>query len=176
MLSYSPFAAGYKQAARGRENRGHMESKKQAVKLYWVTTNDHDEDWFIFAESARSAKAYHEDYEGYGKGDARSRLIVSDVPLNKFTNGEPPCHAQMRELFALGFEDAGSVPNQRSVRFEGKTYTEGMLESLVEAKRDRLALAEGERRCRQMERGPYRMPDPEAPASRGASPNAPAGE
>ena len=117
-----------------------MASKKQTVKLYWVFTDDHDEDWFLFADSAKSARAYHEDYEGYGKGDARARLIVSDVPLNKFTNGEPPCHAQMRELFALGFEDAGSVPSQRSVRFEGKTYTEGALESIVELGRQNLAL------------------------------------
>ena len=117
-----------------------MASKKQTVKLYWVFTDDHDEDWFLFADSAKSARAYHEDYEGYGKGDARARLIVSDVPLNKFTNGEPPCHAQMRELLALGFEDAGSVPSQRAVRFEGKTYTEGALESIVELGRQNLAL------------------------------------
>jgi hypothetical protein len=108
-----------------------MASTKQTMKLYWITTQDHYEDWFIFAESARQARAYHEDYEGYGKGDARSRLIVRDVRLTKFTNGEPPCPAQMRELFALGFEDAGSVPNQRSMRFEGKTYTEGIQESMA---------------------------------------------
>src|ERR1017187_4216908 len=106
----------------GRESTYFMASNKHTVKLYWVTTQDHDEDWFIFAESAKSARAYHEEYEGYGKGDARSRLMVSDVRLTKFTNGAPPCHAQMRELFAVGFEDAGSIPNQRSVRFEGKTY------------------------------------------------------
>ena len=117
-----------------------MASNKQTVKLYWVFTDDHDEDWFIFAESARSAKRYHEDYEGYGAGDARARLIVRDVRLTKCTNGEPPCHAQMRELMALGFKDAGSVPNQRSMRFEGKTYTEGILESLVELGRQQLAV------------------------------------
>ena len=111
-------------------------TKQTTIKLYWVTTADHDEDWFIFAESARSAKRYHENYEGYGKGDARSRLMVRDVRLTKFTNGEPPCHAQLRELLALGFEDAGSVPNQRSVRFEGKTYTEGIQESMAVAVRE----------------------------------------
>jgi hypothetical protein len=47
----------------------------------------------------------------------------------------------MRELMALGFEDAGSVPNQRSLRFEGKIYTEGILESLVELKREQMAAA-----------------------------------
>jgi hypothetical protein len=66
--------------------------------------------------------------------------MVRDVRLNKFTNGKPPCHAQMRELLALGFEDAGSVPDRRKVRFEGKTYTEGILESLVELGRQQLAV------------------------------------
>jgi hypothetical protein len=47
----------------------------------------------------------------------------------------------MRELMALGFEDAGSVPSQRSVRFEGKTYTEGILESLIELKWEQMAAA-----------------------------------
>jgi hypothetical protein len=117
-----------------------MASTKQ-VRLYWVTTADHDEDWFIFANSARQARSFHEHYEGYGAGDAQARLMVRDVRLNKFTNGEPPCHAQMRELMALGFEDAGSVPDRRSVRFEGKAYTEGILESLVELKREQMAAA-----------------------------------
>ena len=38
----------------------------------------------------------------------------------------------MRELLALGFQYAGSVPNQRSVRFEGKTYIDGILEAIIE--------------------------------------------
>src|ERR1039457_5229831 len=97
----SPFATGFN-PARGRENRNYMASTKQTVKLYWVTTADHDEDWFIFAESARGAKRYHEYYEGYGAGDARARLIVRDVPLTKFQNGTPPCHAQFQDLFQLG--------------------------------------------------------------------------
>jgi hypothetical protein len=117
-----------------------MSGSKQRIKLYWVFTKDHGEDWFVFATSASSARAFHEDYEGYAAGDARARLIVQDVALTRFTNGEPPCHAQLRELMALGFEDAGSVPNQRSVRFEGNTYTEGILESLVEAGRKNLTL------------------------------------
>jgi len=61
------------------ERTVYMASLKQTVKLYWVTPDDHDEDWFIFTESARSARAYHEDYEGYGKGDANSCLIVSNM-------------------------------------------------------------------------------------------------
>jgi hypothetical protein len=34
-----------------------MASTKQSIQLYWVTTQDHDEDWFIFADSAKSARA-----------------------------------------------------------------------------------------------------------------------
>lgn len=45
----------------GRENGAYMGSKKQ-VRLYWCTTVDHDEDWFTFADSARQARAYHENY------------------------------------------------------------------------------------------------------------------
>src|ERR1035437_1273804 len=91
--------------ARG-ENGGHMASnKQQTVRLYWVTTADHVEDWFIFAESARQARAYHEHYEGYDKGDAHSRLIVSNITLKEFQNGTPPCHAQFQDLFQIGFED-----------------------------------------------------------------------
>jgi hypothetical protein len=130
----------------GGEQGPWMAGNTKRVKLYWVFTKDHGEDWFVFAESASSARAYHEDFEGYGTGDARSRLIVQDVPLTKFTNGEPPCHAQLRELMALGFENAGSVPNQRSVRFEGKTYTEGILKSMVEAgRRNMTGMLAGER-------------------------------
>ena len=139
-----------------------MASNKQTIKLYWCTTQDHDEDWFIFAESARSARAYHEYYEGCGAGDARARLIVRDVRLTKFTNGEPPCHAQMRELFALGFEDAGSVPSQRSVRFERKTYTEGILESLVEQGRQQLAVTMGENGCLELGKASSSTTEPES--------------
>ena len=46
----------------GEENSVFITIKKQ-IKLYWVTTADHGEDWFIFAGSARQARAYQEHYE-----------------------------------------------------------------------------------------------------------------
>jgi hypothetical protein len=116
-----------------------MASRKQ-VRLYWVTTDDHDEDWFIFAASARQARAYHEDYEGYDKGDAHSRLIVSNVILKEFQNGTPPCHAQFQDLFQIGFQDAGTIPNRRRVRFNGEIFREGILESIIELGRQELAV------------------------------------
>jgi hypothetical protein len=117
-----------------------MASKQATIKLYWCTTDDHDEDWFIFAESARSAKRYHEYYEGYGAGDAHSRLIVRDVRLTKFTNGEPPCHAQFQDLFQIGFENAGTIPNRRGVKFNGEIFREGILESIIDLGRQQLAV------------------------------------
>ena len=42
------------------------------VDLYWVTTDDHDEDWFILAKTRRAAESYHIEYEGYEPGDARA--------------------------------------------------------------------------------------------------------
>jgi hypothetical protein len=40
------------------------------VNLYWVTTDDHDEDGFILARTGRTAESYHIQYEGYEPGDA----------------------------------------------------------------------------------------------------------
>jgi hypothetical protein len=118
-----------------------MASTKQTVRLYWVTTQDHDEDWFIFAGSARQARAFHEDYEGYGKGDAHSRLIVSDVTLNKFQNGTPPCHAQFQDLFQIGFKNAGSIPNRRRAGCNGEIFREGILEAIIELGREQMTAA-----------------------------------
>ena len=110
------------------------------IKLHWVTTADHGEDWFVFAESAGQARAFHEHYEGYDKGDARSRLIVSNIPLKEFQNGTPPCHAQFQDLFQIGFQDAGTIPNRRRVKFNGEIFREGILESIIELGRQELAV------------------------------------
>jgi hypothetical protein len=135
-----------------------MGSNKQTIKLYWVTTADHAEDWFIFTESARQARAFHEYHEGYGKGDANSRLIVSNVTLEEFMNGTPPCHAQFQDLFQVGFQDAGTTPNRRGVKFSGEIFREGILEAIIELGRQRMALENG---CVQLEREPASAVMPE---------------
>src|ERR1035441_49775 len=125
-----------------------MASTKQ-IKLYWVSTDDHDEDWFIFAESARQARAYHEHYEGYDKGDANSRLIVSNVILKEFMNGTPPCHAKFQDRFQIGFQDAGAIPNRRRAGCNGEIFREGILEAIIELGRQQQALENG---CGRVER------------------------
>ena len=122
----------------GERERCYMASNKQTIKLYWVTTSDHGEDWFIFSDSARQARSYHEDYEGYGKGDANSRLIVSNVTLKEFMNGTPPCHAQFQDLFQIGFQDAGTSPNRRRAGCNGEIFREGILEAIIELGRNQM--------------------------------------
>ena len=136
VLHCSPFAAGFQPG--GGENGGLMARTKQ-IRLYWVTTADHDEDWFIFAESAKNARAYHEDYEGYDKGAANSRLIVSNVTLKEFMNGTPPCHARFQDLFQIGFQNARTTSNRRGVKFSGEIFREGILEAIIELGRKQLA-------------------------------------
>ncbi len=45
--------------------------------LYWCTTPDGDEDWFVVAESAALARRFHEDAEGYDRGEASAERITS---------------------------------------------------------------------------------------------------
>jgi hypothetical protein len=105
--------------------------RKATINLYLVTTLDHDEDWFIFARTSRSAASYHEHYEGYDTGDAKAGLVIARVKLPKCEQGPPPCHAQIADLIALGFDVVGADPYQRGVRFKGKLYVEGCLQSLI---------------------------------------------
>lgn len=130
---------------------GAMVSTKQTIKLYWVTTADHTEDWFIFSGSALQAEAYHEHYEGYGKGDAHSRLIVSNVTLQEFMNGTPPCHAQFQDLFQIGLKSAGAIRNRRRAGLNGEIFRDGIVEAIIELGRPQLALENG---CVQVERAP----------------------
>jgi hypothetical protein len=108
-----------------------MSAKNLITHLYWVTTHDHDEDWFIFARTSRSAASYHEHYDGYNTGEARARLVIAQVRLPKYESGPLPCHAQIADLIALGFEVVGADPYRRGVRFKGELYLEGELQTLV---------------------------------------------
>ena len=99
-----------------------------------MTTDDHDEDWFILAKTRRAAESCHIEYEGYEPGDARAELILRTgahpIP------GPIPRHAQLEDLQTLGFEILNPDPNGRSVRRNGRTFLEGHLESMVAEVRD----------------------------------------
>ena len=117
---------------------------KVPVILYWVTTADHDEDWFIFAKSRRSAARFHADYEGYGPRETTAEPIL-EAPD---TAGLFPRHAQIDDLAALGFEILQGGEHGRSVKYADRTFVEGHLESLIAEIDDNTSEAVGEGRPR----------------------------
>src|ERR1700692_4069768 len=116
------------------------------INLYWVTTDENEEDWFIFARPRRAAASFHENYEGYNTYDASARTILSNVQLVKYVNGPPPCHAQIEDLRALCFEIVDSPKFERAVRFGGELFVEGCMQALVMATHDDLFEASGKGR------------------------------
>lgn len=52
-------------------------ARKKRFALYWCTTPDGGEDWFVVAESAAVARRFHEDAEGYGRGDAHAERVMA---------------------------------------------------------------------------------------------------
>jgi hypothetical protein len=116
------------------------------LNLYWVTTGDHEEDWFIFARTRRSAASFHERYEGYGTYDASARTIQTNVHLAKFKNGISHCHAQAEDLLALGFEILDRPKFARAVSFRGELFREGRMEALVRQVNDNYFEAAGKGR------------------------------
>ena len=92
------------------------------MKLYWVTTADHDEDWFVVAGSAKEAAQFHESEEGYNPGDAWAE-VVEVIPKGVDAElGWPP-----EELLqALGVRYLNE-DTPRVVEIGGRKYCEGML-------------------------------------------------
>ncbi len=94
--------------------------------LYWVTTEDHFEDWFVLAASPEEATQYFEDYEGYNPGDAEAEEIIGiseDLQLEK---GWPS-----RELLEmLGFVYL-SDEHTRVIEFLGRKFIEGGMEEII---------------------------------------------
>ena len=117
---------------------------KGPVMLYWVSTADHDEDWFIFAKSKRSAAKFHVEYEGYGPGEAAAEPILAAPG----TAGPFPRHAQIDDLAALGFEILKGGNHGRSVKYKDRTFVEGHLESLIAEIDDNNSEVAGEGRPR----------------------------
>ncbi len=96
------------------------------MKLFWVTTEDHHEDWFVIAESKVDAANFHELEEGYDDGDATATEILEIAENSEFTTGWPT-EEMLIELGAVFIQN-----NQpRVVEIAGKKFCEGMLESII---------------------------------------------
>lgn len=60
-------------------------SRPKRFALYWCTTADGEEDWFVVADSARSARRFHEGAEDYETGEAHAERVVA-VPAELQTS------------------------------------------------------------------------------------------
>jgi hypothetical protein len=96
------------------------------VKLYWVTTDDHDEDWFVVASSLEEAAKFHEDMEGYDPGDAKAEEVL-DIPEDV-----PSEMGWPSDELLLGVGARFLLNDQsRVVEIEGRKFCEGMLEATL---------------------------------------------
>lgn len=94
--------------------------------LYWVTTEDHCEDWFVVAQTPVAAARFHETAEGYECGEAHAEevLVIPDEfnPIEGWPSDEL-------------IHDLGGVfineEHPRVVELNNKKYCEGMLEAVI---------------------------------------------
>lgn len=103
------------------------------MKLYWVTTEDHHEDWFIVAKNKRAAAKFHEDSEGYERGDASAEEILEIPDKIPSETGWPDDEL----LLSIG---ARFISNEqtRVVEIGGRRFCEGLLEATIRGLNDDL--------------------------------------
>jgi len=97
------------------------------MKLYWVTTADHHEDWFMIASTVNEAAKLHEKYEGYNPGEAVAEEILQ-IPENM------PCEKgwpKKQFLIDLGAVYLFDEPT-RVVEIKGRKFCEGLLEAEIQ--------------------------------------------
>jgi hypothetical protein len=49
---------------------------RSPLKLYWVETADHHEDWLVIARTAGEVREFFEDSEGYDDHDSTTHLVA----------------------------------------------------------------------------------------------------
>ncbi len=108
--------------------------REDPLKLYWVTTEDHEEDWFVVATSAREAARKFEGDIGYEKGDALAQQVLEippDTPIEPadtdWFEGWPDWPSN-DSLIALGASFICQDP-ARVVTLAGNTYAEGLMDT-----------------------------------------------
>ena len=120
------------------------------MKLFWVTTEDHDEDWFIVAPSPTEASKYFENFEGYNPGDAEAEEIL-DVPENVTAETGWPSEELLLKVGAnFLLKD-----QTRVVEIAGRKFCEGMLEATINEINDDLFEAFGEERLNKTKKSPF---------------------
>jgi hypothetical protein len=97
------------------------------LKLYWAWTEDHDEDWFIVASSARQARSTHEGLEGYATGDASVRLVCRLPPACQDAEIGWPSDEVVRACGGVFLRDE----QPRVVKIGDETFAEGILDAKI---------------------------------------------
>jgi hypothetical protein len=108
------------------------------MKLYWVATADHDEDWFVVAGSAREAAIFHEREEGYDPGDAWAEEVVAIPPGLNAEKGWPT-----EELLGALGASYLKEDTPRVVEIDGRKFCEGLLQSHIDEVTDDIFEAQG---------------------------------
>ncbi len=101
---------------------------RKKLLLWWCSTEDHHEDWFVVAKDAIAAARLFERYEGYGKGDAEARDVTTlpaEYQDQKYVGW--PGH----ELLIACGAKVVREETPRVVEFQGERYVEGMLEHQI---------------------------------------------
>lgn len=117
--------------------------------LYWVTTEDHDEDWFVIAPNAKIAAEHHEAAEGYDPGDAKAERILN-LPMCSHDDIGWPSH----EILLRCGAEIISEDSPRIVIINGRRFCEGMLESEIIRIDDDILETKGQKRLNRTSRRP----------------------
>ncbi len=96
------------------------------MKLYWVTTEDHAEDWFVVANNAKEAATFHEDVEGYVPGDATAEMVM-EIPNETINDIGWPSDEVLRSCGANILVKAPA----RVVEIGNRRFCEGLMESTI---------------------------------------------
>ncbi len=111
------------------------------MKLYWVSTEDHSEDWFIVAASVSKAERLHERLEGYARGDASAEAIV-DIPEGMASEPGWPSDELLTSLGGRFICNS----NARVVEIDGRKFCEGLLDATIRTLNDDVFESQGQER------------------------------
>lgn len=123
------------------------------LKLYWCTTPDGDEDWFIVAHKVAQAALQHARAEGYDDEDASAEFIMT-LPDQLQNQGDTllgwPNHDVLRACGACFVREE----TPRVVELGGRTFSEGMLEHAIRQMHDDIFEASKQGRPNRTRRSP----------------------
>ena len=119
------------------------------MNLYWVTTEDHDDDWFIIAHGPLEASTFHEDAEGYDPGDATAEWIT-EIPDGIEAEPGWPSDEVLLSCGAKFLREA----TPRVVEIAGRKFSEGMLEFALRELEDDISEELGKGRPNETDHSP----------------------